>query len=30
VQTCTLFGSQRPATDPEITASALELLAQDS
>ena len=24
VQTCTLFGSQRPATDPDITASALE------
>ena len=23
MQTCTLFGSQRPATDPDITASAL-------
>ena len=24
VRTLTLFGSQRPATDPDITASALE------
>ncbi len=30
VGTPTLFGSQRPAIDPNITASALELLAQDS
>ena len=30
VWTHTLFGSQRPATDPNITASAFALLAEDA